>query len=118
MNISLLYLSNIPINSSTCSSNLFVSHGTFSCLLPSFHAARDDNDRNNNNNTPQVRALKMHGGGPPKVSDPVYKSEGLDLLSKGVCNLQHHVKSCKKYGIKVRIVCFCLEVVVELKSFV
>jgi formyltetrahydrofolate synthetase len=43
----------------------------------------------------------MHGGGPPKVADPVYKTEGLDLLRKGVCNLQHHVKSCKKYGIKV-----------------
>ena len=48
-----------------------------------------------------VRALKMHGGGPPSVKDPVYKKEGLDLLKKGVCNLQHHVRSAKVYGVKV-----------------
>ena len=35
------------------------------------------------------------------MSDPVYKEEGLELLAKGVCNLQHHVKSAKKYGVKV-----------------
>ena len=31
----------------------------------------------------------------------MYKAEGLELLAKGVCNLQHHVRSAKKYGVKV-----------------
>jgi len=51
-----------------------------------------------------VRALKMHGGGPSGGGwqrDPVYSSENLEVLRKGVCNLQHHVKSCKRYGVKV-----------------
>ena len=43
----------------------------------------------------------MHGGGPPEVSDEVYKSENLELLAKGVCNMQHHVRSAKAYGVKV-----------------
>jgi len=48
-----------------------------------------------------VRALKMHGGGPASVKDKVYREENLELLAKGVCNLQHHVKSAKKYGVKI-----------------
>jgi formyltetrahydrofolate synthetase len=34
--------------------------------------------------------------------DAAYKHESLELLSKGVCNMQHHVKSAKKYGVKVK----------------
>ena len=38
-----------------------------------------------------VRALKMHGGGPPvtagKPLDQTYKSENVDLVQKGCCNL-------------------------------
>jgi formyltetrahydrofolate synthetase len=48
-----------------------------------------------------VRALKMHGGGPSSVKDKAYKAENLELLAKGVCNLQHHVRSAKVYGVKV-----------------
>lgn len=48
-----------------------------------------------------VRALKMHGGGPANLKDMIYKEENLDILAKGVCNMQHHVRSAKKYGVKV-----------------
>ena len=52
-----------------------------------------------------VRALKMHGGGPKVVAgkplDPVYTDENLDLLSKGISNLLHHIKIARKYGIPV-----------------
>ena len=38
-----------------------------------------------------VRALKMHGGGPPvtagKPLDQAYKSENVELVQKGCCNL-------------------------------
>ena len=38
-----------------------------------------------------VRALKMHGGGPPvtagKPLDQTYKSENVELVQKGCCNL-------------------------------
>src|SRR5690554_537986 len=41
-----------------------------------------------------VRALKMHGGGPKvtpgKPLDPIYTTENLDLLRKGLPNLQVH----------------------------
>jgi len=50
-----------------------------------------------------VRALKMHGGGPEvsagKPLDHVYKKEALDLLEAGTCNLIHHVKNIRKYGV-------------------
>jgi len=52
-----------------------------------------------------VRALKMHGGGPPVVAgkqlDHAYTNENLDLLKAGVCNLQRHVKNTCNYGIPV-----------------
>ena len=39
-----------------------------------------------------VRALKSHGGGPAvepgKPLDSAYTKENLELLSKGVCNMQ------------------------------
>jgi methylenetetrahydrofolate dehydrogenase (NADP+) / methenyltetrahydrofolate cyclohydrolase / formyltetrahydrofolate synthetase len=54
-----------------------------------------------------VRALKMHGGGPKVVAgkplDPAYTDENLDLLRKGLCNLQHHIRNAKKYGVNVVI---------------
>ncbi len=52
-----------------------------------------------------VRALKMHGGGPRVVAgkplDYAYTTENLDLLSKGLGNLQHHIRNAKKYGVNV-----------------
>lgn len=52
-----------------------------------------------------VRALKMHGGGPPVVpGKPLsleYKTEHLDLLRNGTNNLLHHVRNARKYGVNV-----------------
>jgi len=51
-----------------------------------------------------VRALKSHGGGPkvmPGNIDPVYTSENLDLLEKGLENLGTHITNAKKYGVNV-----------------
>ena len=54
--------------------------------------------------TATIRALKMHGGGPrvaPGRSLPdEYARENLELLEKGVANLQHHIATVKKSGIK------------------
>ncbi len=52
-----------------------------------------------------IRALKMHGGGPKVTAgeplDPSYQQENLDLLSKGVENLKHHIRIVGKFGIPV-----------------
>uniref|UniRef100_A0A6A7G194 formate--tetrahydrofolate ligase n=2 Tax=Hirondellea gigas TaxID=1518452 RepID=A0A6A7G194_9CRUS len=52
-----------------------------------------------------VRALKMHGGGPTiKAGSPLdhaYTTENLDLVAKGVCNMQHMVKIAKNFGVQV-----------------
>jgi formyltetrahydrofolate synthetase len=52
-----------------------------------------------------VRALKMHGGGPKVVAgkplDPVYVEENLDLLRKGLPNLQAHIGIARKFGVPV-----------------
>ena len=52
-----------------------------------------------------IRALKMHGGGPRVVPgralDPAYTTENLDLLKKGLCNMEHHIKIAKLFGIPV-----------------
>ena len=52
-----------------------------------------------------VRALKMHGGGPRVVAgkplDAAYTDENLELLKKGLPNLQHHVKNALKFGVRV-----------------
>ncbi len=52
-----------------------------------------------------IRALKMHGGGPMVVPgrslDPAYTHEDLELLKKGVCNLQANIEIAKKFGIQV-----------------
>jgi formate--tetrahydrofolate ligase len=50
-----------------------------------------------------VRALKMHGGGPRTVPgkplDPIYTTENLPLIEKGVENLVAHIETVKKAGI-------------------
>ncbi|EFJ51458.1 hypothetical protein VOLCADRAFT_79713 [Volvox carteri f. nagariensis] len=52
-----------------------------------------------------VRALKMHGGGPPVVAGtPLhhdYTTENVDLVSKGCCNLARHIENARKYGVPV-----------------
>jgi methylenetetrahydrofolate dehydrogenase (NADP+) / methenyltetrahydrofolate cyclohydrolase / formyltetrahydrofolate synthetase len=52
-----------------------------------------------------VRALKMHGGGPKVVAGkPLaseYTDENLDLLRKGLPNLERHIKNALKYGVNV-----------------
>src|SRR5687768_7139308 len=52
-----------------------------------------------------VRALKMHGGGPKVVAGkPLaqeYTEENLDLLRKGVANLERHIQNAIKFGVKV-----------------
>jgi len=51
-----------------------------------------------------IRALKMHGGGPPVVPGrPIpsqYTEQNLELLEKGTENLFHHVRNVKKSGVK------------------
>jgi formyltetrahydrofolate synthetase len=52
-----------------------------------------------------VRALKMHGGGPKVVAgkplDVAYTEENLDLLRKGLPNLERHIKNALKFGVNV-----------------
>ncbi|HET6845778.1 MAG TPA: formate--tetrahydrofolate ligase, partial [Anaerolineales bacterium] len=52
-----------------------------------------------------VRALKMHGGGPKVVAGkPLaaeYTDENLDLLRKGLPNLERHVRNAGKFGVNV-----------------
>ncbi|MCJ7512902.1 MAG: formate--tetrahydrofolate ligase, partial [Anaerolineales bacterium] len=52
-----------------------------------------------------VRALKMHGGGPKVVAgkplDSAYTDENLELLRKGMGNLQHHIKNALRFGVNV-----------------
>src|SRR5512135_805133 len=52
-----------------------------------------------------VRALKMHGGGPKVVAGkPLaseYTDEHLDLLQKGLPNLERHIHNALKYGVNV-----------------
>ena len=52
-----------------------------------------------------VRALKMHGGGPKVVAGkPLaseYTDENLDLLRKGLPNMERHIHNALKYGVNV-----------------
>ncbi len=52
-----------------------------------------------------VRALKMHGGGPKVVAGrPLaaeYTDENLDLLNKGLPNMDRHIRNALKYGVNV-----------------
>ncbi|KKA29508.1 hypothetical protein TD95_001586 [Thielaviopsis punctulata] len=52
-----------------------------------------------------VRALKVHGGGPPITPgaplDPVYKEENVEILRAGCCNLAKHIQNAKSFGVPV-----------------
>ena len=52
-----------------------------------------------------VRALKMHGGGPKVVAGkplaPEYTDENIDLVRKGLPNMERHIKNALKYGVNV-----------------
>lgn len=52
-----------------------------------------------------VRALKVHGGGPPiapgAALDKVYKEENVDILRAGCVNLKKHIANAKSFGIPV-----------------
>ncbi|KAK3935898.1 C-1-tetrahydrofolate synthase, cytoplasmic [Diplogelasinospora grovesii] len=52
-----------------------------------------------------VRALKVHGGGPPispgAPLNPVYKEENVEILRKGCANLAKHIANAKSYGVPV-----------------
>ncbi len=52
-----------------------------------------------------VRALKMHGGGPKVVAGrplaPEYTEENLELLKKGIPNMEKHIQNALKYGVNV-----------------
>jgi len=52
-----------------------------------------------------VRALKMHGGGPKVIAGkPLaaeYTEENLDLIHKGLPNLERHIQNALKYGVNV-----------------
>ena len=52
-----------------------------------------------------VRALKMHGGGPPVVAgrplDKAYTEEGVGLVTAGAANLARHVTNTRTFGVPV-----------------
>jgi len=52
-----------------------------------------------------VRALKMHGGGPKVVAGkplaPEYIDENLELLRKGLPNMERHIQNARKFGVNV-----------------
>jgi formate--tetrahydrofolate ligase len=52
-----------------------------------------------------VRALKMHGGGPPVTAgrplDRAYTEEAVELVTAGCCNLARHVENVLKFGVPV-----------------
>ena len=52
-----------------------------------------------------VRALKVHGGGPPiapgAALDPVYREENVEILRAGCVNLKKHISNAKSFGVPV-----------------
>ncbi|KAM7299795.1 C-1-tetrahydrofolate synthase, cytoplasmic [Ixodes scapularis] len=50
-----------------------------------------------------LRALKVHGGGPPVLLGsplpPEYGCENIPLLRQGFCNLARHIENCGKLGL-------------------
>lgn len=52
-----------------------------------------------------VRALKMHGGGPPVLAGkPLaveYTQEEISLVTKGAANLVKHIENARKFGVNV-----------------
>lgn len=55
-----------------------------------------------------VRALKVHGGGPPitpgATLNKVYSEENVEILRAGCVNLKKHISNAKSYGIPVVVV--------------
>ena len=53
--------------------------------------------------TVTIRALKLHGGGPPVIPGSTlpdeYTSQDLDLVERGLPNLLHHVAIIRKSGV-------------------
>eukprot|EP00878_Enallax_costatus_P016378 GHUV01017179.1.p1 GENE.GHUV01017179.1~~GHUV01017179.1.p1 ORF type:complete len:479 (+),score=140.05 GHUV01017179.1:157-1593(+) len=54
-----------------------------------------------------VRALKMHGGGPPVVAGTplphAYLTPDVELVTKGCSNLVRHIENTSKYGVPVLV---------------
>lgn len=52
-----------------------------------------------------VRALKVHGGGPPiapgAALDKVYREENVEILRAGCVNLKKHIENAVSYGVPV-----------------
>lgn len=52
-----------------------------------------------------VRALKMHGGGPPVLAglplQTEYTQENLDLVTKGFCNLKKQIENAQLFSVPV-----------------
>jgi methylenetetrahydrofolate dehydrogenase (NADP+)/methenyltetrahydrofolate cyclohydrolase/formyltetrahydrofolate synthetase len=52
-----------------------------------------------------VRALKVHGGGPPITPgaplSAVYREENIDIVRAGCCNLRKHVSNACSFGVPV-----------------
>ncbi|KAF8851919.1 FTHFS-domain-containing protein [Acephala macrosclerotiorum] len=52
-----------------------------------------------------VRALKVHGGGPPiapgAALDKVYREENVEILRAGCVNLKKHIANAKTFGVPV-----------------
>jgi methylenetetrahydrofolate dehydrogenase (NADP+) / methenyltetrahydrofolate cyclohydrolase / formyltetrahydrofolate synthetase len=52
-----------------------------------------------------VRALKVHGGGPPIAPgaplDKIYREENVEILQKGCVNLRKHISNAKQFGVPV-----------------
>ena len=52
-----------------------------------------------------IRALKMHGGGPTvtpgKPLPAAYVEENLELLEKGMCNLERNIEIAQMFGVPV-----------------
>lgn len=52
-----------------------------------------------------VRALKVHGGGPPiapgAALDKIYREENVEILRAGCVNLRKHIENAVSYGVPV-----------------
>jgi methylenetetrahydrofolate dehydrogenase (NADP+)/methenyltetrahydrofolate cyclohydrolase/formyltetrahydrofolate synthetase len=52
-----------------------------------------------------VRALKVHGGGPPIAPgaplDKIYREENIEILRKGCVNLRKHISNARSFGVPV-----------------
>jgi methylenetetrahydrofolate dehydrogenase (NADP+)/methenyltetrahydrofolate cyclohydrolase/formyltetrahydrofolate synthetase len=52
-----------------------------------------------------VRALKVHGGGPPIAPgaplDKIYREENVEILQKGCVNLRKHISNARQFGVPV-----------------